>query len=95
MQQTDLAGKRLELLREIVPGLGRLGILIHVRNPGAVLDRGQVRAAAEMFGLEVQQAKSNERRRSRRPLRREEGGGGREGVGWGRREEESGGEEGR
>jgi putative ABC transport system substrate-binding protein len=53
MQQTDLAGKRLELLREIVPGLGRLGILIHVRNPGAVLDRGQVRAAAEMLGLEV------------------------------------------
>ena len=53
MQQTDLAGKRLELLREIVPGLGRLAILIHVRNPGAVLDRGQVRAAAEMLGLEV------------------------------------------
>ena len=45
MQQTDLAGKRLELLREIVPNLGRLGILIHVRNPGAVLDRGQVRGS--------------------------------------------------
>ena len=53
MQQTDLAGKRVELLREIVPGLGRLGILIHVGNPGAVLDRDQVRAAAEMLGLEV------------------------------------------
>ena len=53
MQQTDLAGKRLELLREIVPGLGRLGILIHVGNPGAVLDRDQVRAAAGMLGLEV------------------------------------------
>ena len=38
MQQTDLAGKRLELLREIVPGLGRLGP-VHARNPGAVLDR--------------------------------------------------------
>ena len=43
MQQTDLAGKRLELLREIVPGLRRLGILINVGNPGAVLDRDQVR----------------------------------------------------
>ena len=53
MRQTDLAGKRLELLREIVSNLGRLGILIHVRNPGAVRDRGQVRAAAEMLGLEV------------------------------------------
>ena len=53
MQQTDLAGKRLELLREIVPGLRRLGILINAGNPGAVLDRDQVRAAAGMLGLEV------------------------------------------
>ena len=53
MQQTDLAGKRLELLREIVPGLRRLGILINAGNPGAVLDRDQVRAAAGTLGLEV------------------------------------------
>jgi len=53
MQQTDLAGKRLELLREIVPGLRRLGILIHAGNPGAVLDRDQVRAAAGMLGIEI------------------------------------------
>jgi putative ABC transport system substrate-binding protein len=53
MQQTDLAGKRLELLREIVPGLRRLGILINAGNPGAVLDRDQVRAAAGKLGLEV------------------------------------------
>jgi putative tryptophan/tyrosine transport system substrate-binding protein len=54
MQQTDLAGKRLELLREVVPGLRRLGILINASNPGAVLDRDQVRAAAGMLGFEVQ-----------------------------------------
>src|SRR5262245_61225399 len=53
MQQTDLAGKRLEILREIVPGLRRLGILIHAGNPGAVLDRDQVRAAAGMLGIEI------------------------------------------
>ena len=69
MQQTDLAGKRLELLREIVPGLRRLEILINAGNPGAVLDRDQVRAAAGMLGLEVTTGKSKERRRSRRPLR--------------------------
>ena len=53
MQQTDLAGKRLELLREIVPGLRRLGVLINAGNPGAALDRDQVRAAASTLGLEV------------------------------------------
>jgi len=53
MQQTDLAGKRLELLREIVPGLRRLGVLFHAGNAGAVLDSDQVRAAAGMLGLEL------------------------------------------
>ena len=31
-QQTDLAGKRLELLREVVPGLRRLAILANAGN---------------------------------------------------------------
>jgi ABC-type uncharacterized transport system substrate-binding protein len=53
MQQTDLAGKRLELLREIVPGLRRLGVLISVGNPGAALDSDHVRAAAGALELEV------------------------------------------
>ena len=32
-QSTDLAGKRLELLREVVPGLRRLAIMANVGNP--------------------------------------------------------------
>ena len=53
IQATDLAGKRLELLREVVPGLRRLAIMANVGNPGAVLEMGEVQAAARTLGLEV------------------------------------------
>ena len=43
-QSTDLAGKRLELLREVVPGLRRLAIMANVDNPQAVLETGEVQA---------------------------------------------------
>jgi ABC-type uncharacterized transport system substrate-binding protein len=49
----DLAGKRLELLREFVPGLRRLAIMGNVGNPLTVLELGEVQAAAGTFGLEV------------------------------------------
>jgi putative ABC transport system substrate-binding protein len=49
----DLAGKRIELLREIVPGLRRLAMMANVDNPGALLEVGQVRAAAGTLGLEI------------------------------------------
>jgi putative tryptophan/tyrosine transport system substrate-binding protein len=49
----DLAGKRLELLREVVPGLGRLAIMANVGNPLSVLELGEVQAAARTLGLEV------------------------------------------
>ena len=52
-QGPDLAGKRLELLREIVPGLGRLAILANVGNPVVVLDMREVQATARTLGLEV------------------------------------------
>ena len=52
-QSTDLAGKRLELLREVVPGLRRLAIMANVGNPAAVLEMGEVQAAARTLGLEV------------------------------------------
>ncbi len=53
MQQTDLAGKRLELLCELVPTLRRLAILTNAGNPGAMLDRDQVREAAGTLGVQV------------------------------------------
>jgi putative tryptophan/tyrosine transport system substrate-binding protein len=53
LQNTDLAGKRLELLREVVPSLRRLAVLANVGFPAAVLDMGQVQAMASTIGLEV------------------------------------------
>jgi putative tryptophan/tyrosine transport system substrate-binding protein len=52
-QQTDTATKRLELLREVVPGLRRLAILADVSTPNAVLDMSAVEATAAALGLEV------------------------------------------
>jgi putative tryptophan/tyrosine transport system substrate-binding protein len=53
IQQTDVASKRLELLREVVPGLRRLAILANVSNPMSVLEMGEVQAAARALGLDV------------------------------------------
>jgi putative ABC transport system substrate-binding protein len=53
LQSSDLAGKRLELLREVVPGLGRLALLGNVGNPVVTLEIGQIQAAARTLGLEV------------------------------------------
>jgi putative tryptophan/tyrosine transport system substrate-binding protein len=53
LQSTDLAGKRLELLREVVPGLRRLAIMAHVGNPGAVLELAGIQTAGRALGLEV------------------------------------------
>jgi putative ABC transport system substrate-binding protein len=53
IQATDLAGKRVELLREIVPGLHQLAIMVDVGYPAAVLEMGEVQSAARTLGLEV------------------------------------------
>ena len=53
LQQTDYAGKRFELFREVVPELRRLAILGSVSAPGAMLEMNQVQAAARSLGLEV------------------------------------------
>jgi putative tryptophan/tyrosine transport system substrate-binding protein len=52
-QQSDLAGKRVELLREVVPDLLRLATMANVEYPQGVLEIGKVEAAARTLGLEV------------------------------------------
>jgi putative ABC transport system substrate-binding protein len=53
VQAADLVGKRLELFREVVPGLGRLAIIGNIGNPFIVEELSEVRAAAGSLGLEV------------------------------------------
>ena len=52
-QIIDLAGKKLELLREVVPGLRRLATLANVGTSPLSLDMREVQAAARTLGLEV------------------------------------------
>jgi ABC-type uncharacterized transport system substrate-binding protein len=52
-QQADLTGKKIELLREVSPGLRRLAIIANVSNPVAAQEMGQGQAAAGALGLEV------------------------------------------
>jgi putative ABC transport system substrate-binding protein len=52
-QTGDLGGKRLDLLRELVPGMRRLGILGNAGYSAAVNEMGKVAAAARAVGLEV------------------------------------------
>ena len=53
IQQTDLAGKRIEILREIMPQLGTLAVLANARSANAVLEMGEAQAAARSLGLGV------------------------------------------
>jgi putative ABC transport system substrate-binding protein len=53
IQQADLAGKRVALLREVATGFRRLAILANVGNAGAVLEMGEARIAADRLGLQV------------------------------------------
>jgi ABC-type uncharacterized transport system substrate-binding protein len=53
IQQTDLASKRLEMLREVLPGLRTVAILVHIGSPNSVLEMGEAQAAARAVGLAV------------------------------------------
>jgi putative ABC transport system substrate-binding protein len=49
----DLGAKRLELFREVLPGLRRLAILVDPTNPVNVLESHEVSATASRLGLTV------------------------------------------
>jgi putative ABC transport system substrate-binding protein len=51
LQSSDLAGKRLELLREVVPALRRLVIMANIGNPSNMVEMGEVQAAASTLGI--------------------------------------------
>ena len=53
VQAPDLAGKRVELLREMVPGLRRLAILFNAADPSAVLEESEVLQSARSLGIEA------------------------------------------
>jgi putative ABC transport system substrate-binding protein len=53
LQTTDLVGKRLELLREVLPGLRRIVVMADVSSPIGELEMREVQAAAGALGLEV------------------------------------------
>jgi putative ABC transport system substrate-binding protein len=53
IQSADVAGKRLDLLREVVPDLRQLAIMANVGNPIVVLEINQIQPAAKALGLEV------------------------------------------
>jgi putative ABC transport system substrate-binding protein len=52
-QGADLAGKRLEVLREVNPGLRKLAVLANVEYPGRIPEIADIQAAAQSLGLDV------------------------------------------
>jgi putative tryptophan/tyrosine transport system substrate-binding protein len=50
---TDLAGKRLELLREILPGLSRVATLGNAGNPVTAPEMLEVQVAARTLGFQI------------------------------------------
>jgi putative ABC transport system substrate-binding protein len=52
VQSTDVAGKRLEILRELLPSLHRMAIIGNVNYAAAALEMREVEAAAHTLGLD-------------------------------------------
>jgi ABC-type uncharacterized transport system substrate-binding protein len=52
--QAELAPKRLELLRVLVPGAVRVAVLINPNNPAADITLKELDAAARAMGLQIQ-----------------------------------------
>jgi ABC-type uncharacterized transport system substrate-binding protein len=53
IQSVDLAGKRIELLREVLPGLRRLAIIGNIGSSSSVLEIAEAQAAAHRLRLDV------------------------------------------
>lgn len=53
LQSTDLAGKRLQLMREFLPHLGRVAFLAGSGSPNTAKEVAEFQNAAQTLGLEV------------------------------------------
>jgi putative ABC transport system substrate-binding protein len=53
-QTTELPGKRIELLRAVLPDLHRLAVLANVNYSGAVHEAAEVHAVASKLGIEIE-----------------------------------------
>jgi putative ABC transport system substrate-binding protein len=53
IQAADLASKRVEILREVVPGLRRLAVITNADNAQPALEAKETQAAARTLGLDV------------------------------------------
>jgi putative ABC transport system substrate-binding protein len=56
LQSPELGGKRLALLREVVPDLRRVAIMANAGYPSAVQEIGEVETAAAPLGLQIVRA---------------------------------------
>jgi putative ABC transport system substrate-binding protein len=52
----ELGGKRLQLLKEIVPSVSAVSVLLNARNPQSQIELKEMRTAAEAMGLQLYQA---------------------------------------
>jgi putative ABC transport system substrate-binding protein len=53
LESSELAGKRLGLLREILPGLRRLAVIGNAGNPTFALELAEIQAAARTLDLQI------------------------------------------
>jgi putative ABC transport system substrate-binding protein len=53
IEQTEAAGKRLELLRAVIPHLRRLAVIANIANPQTGQETGAVQTAARALGLDL------------------------------------------
>jgi putative ABC transport system substrate-binding protein len=53
LQQPEIASKRLQILRDLLPDLQTLAILANSGSPNAVLEMGEAEAAARRLGLAI------------------------------------------
>jgi putative tryptophan/tyrosine transport system substrate-binding protein len=70
LQKLDLGDKRLEFLREIVPGFRRLAIMANVGNPAPVQEMQEVQATAAILATRAPHSKFGGQRTSRPSSRR-------------------------